>query len=112
MGPGASPRCLARKPRVLPSAMKQMSWESGLSATARPRWRASSRASALVVSPRGDFEWGGWAGVGAGRAGDGQAALAGFLAGIGLGGVAEGEHRVGQLVAGQDGQHVGLVLTH
>ena len=33
MGPGASPSWRARKPRVSPSAMKQTSWLSGLSAT-------------------------------------------------------------------------------
>jgi hypothetical protein len=43
--------------------------------------------------------------------GDGEAAGAGLLADLGLGDVAEGEHGVGQLVAGQDGQDVGLVLA-
>ena len=53
--------------------MKQMSCESGLSATARPRAAASART-------------------------------------CGLGRVAEREHRAVELVAGQHGQHVRLVL--
>ena len=56
-----------------PSATKQMSWLSGLSATSSPRRAASSRTSRLR-------------------------------------GVAEREHRVGELLAGQHAEHVGLVL--
>ena len=45
--PGRAPSRRVRKPAVSPSAMKQMSWLSGLSATARPRRSASARTSAL-----------------------------------------------------------------
>ena len=48
---------LARKPLVSPSAMKQTSWLSGLSATASPRRAASARTWALGVSPSGKVEW-------------------------------------------------------
>ena len=51
IGPERSPSWRDRKPRVSPSAMKQMSCESGLAATARPRRAASARTSALVESP-------------------------------------------------------------
>ena len=45
--PARSPSRRRRKPRVSPSAMKQMSCESGLSATASPRAAASARTSRL-----------------------------------------------------------------
>ena len=61
--PGAGPRCLARKPVVSPSAMKQTSWLSGLSATARPRCAASTRTFALGVSPSGKMAWLSWSEV-------------------------------------------------
>ena len=65
----------ASQPPVSPSLMKQMSWLSGLSATASPRRDASSRITRL-------------------------------------GGVAEREHRVRELVLGEHAEHVGLVLGH
>ena len=73
MSPGASPSRPARKPRVSPSAMKQMSCESGLSATASPR-------------------------------------CGGLGAHLRLGRVAEREDRPVELLAGEHGQHVRLVL--
>ena len=41
--------------------------ESGLSATARPRARASSRTWSLVVSPRGNMAWASWSRVSTAR---------------------------------------------
>ena len=55
IGPACSPSCRARKPRVSPSAMKQMSCESGLAATASPRSAASARTSVFVESPSGNI---------------------------------------------------------
>ena len=54
MSPGAEPSSRRRKSGVLPSATKQMSWLSGLSATASPRRSASARTSDLSVSPSGN----------------------------------------------------------
>ena len=64
----------ASQPALSPSATKQMSWLSGLSATSSPR-RAASRAD------------------------------------VGLGGVAEREQRVRELLLVEHAEHVGLVLA-
>src|ERR1700753_3404852 len=44
--------------------------------------------------------------------GDGEAAPTGLLADFHLGGVAQREHGVGELVPGQHRQHIGLVFAH
>ncbi len=49
--------------------------------------------------------------VAVGLVGDGQAAAGGLLADLRLGGVADREQRVTQLLGGQHTQHVGLVLV-
>ena len=54
-GPGRLPSFRARKPRVSPSGMKQMSCESGLAATAKPRSAAISRTRSLVMEPSGNI---------------------------------------------------------
>ena len=46
----------ASQPALSPSATKQMSWLSGLSATSSPRCAASSRTAGLVESPSGNSE--------------------------------------------------------
>ena len=58
MGPGARSMRSASQPRVSPSGMKQMSWESGFAATDRPRSAASARTSSLDgVSASGKRQW-------------------------------------------------------
>jgi hypothetical protein len=49
--------------------------------------------------------------VAVGLVGHGEATGRGFGADLGLGGVAEGEHSVAQLLGGEHGQYVGLVLA-
>src|SRR5947209_3813742 len=55
--PRRTPIRSPRKARVLPVGMKQMSWLSGFSATARPRRAASARMRGFGVSPMGNAAW-------------------------------------------------------
>ena len=52
-----SPSFSRSQPALSPSATKQMSWESGFSATSSPRRAASSRITDFGVSPSGNSEW-------------------------------------------------------
>ena len=58
--PGPLPQPAVSHARVSPSGMKQMSWLSGLRATAKPRRAASSRTCGLVESPSGKNDRASW----------------------------------------------------
>ena len=51
-----SPSFSRSQPALSPSETKQMSWESGLSATSSPRAAASARTCGFAVSPSGKSE--------------------------------------------------------
>ncbi len=61
--PGRIPILAPRNARVSPDGMKQMSWLSGLFATASPRAAASSRICSLGVSPTGNIARDNWSAV-------------------------------------------------
>ena len=111
-GPGVPSRRPLRWPMVKPKVPScRPSSRPDSASTIAPPWLGAPVAE-LLAQPAGVVAVGDEADVvGVGLLGDQQAARGRLRAHLRLGGVAEREQRVGQLLLGEHAEHVGLVLA-